>query len=63
MTNLLFDQQRTIALSIACTDCDATIGEECVNAYTREPLTHQAAHFVRLKASGAAHAGRELARQ
>lgn len=50
MRDLLFDQQRTDSLLVECEYCTKPIGEACVNPRTQEPLEHQAAHFVRIKA-------------
>ena len=40
---------RETALTIPCRYCHAPPGEECVNTLTDKPLTHIAAHWLRLK--------------
>lgn len=44
--------ERVEALTVACDDCQAAIGEVCVNLRTGEPLVNQAAHHVRLVVAG-----------
>lgn len=50
MRDLIFEQQRATSLRASCDYCDQPIGEVCINPRTGEPLEHQPAHFVRIRA-------------
>lgn len=58
MKDLLFDQQRTLALTVPCEYCGQPAGELCVRLPHGESLEHQAAHWLRITAAGKASANR-----
>ncbi len=57
MKDLLFDRERSNALLVDCGYCHQTAGERCIDRDGAE-IVHQAAHFVRITASGKASANR-----
>lgn len=51
MRDLIVEQQRAEALTVACGYCHAAIGDRCVNPKAGVPIEHQAAHWLRLVAA------------
>jgi hypothetical protein len=49
VTDLIFEQQRQQALTVACPYCRAAPGRRCANPRTGHVLQHLPAHLARLQ--------------